>query len=938
MVACGGSSPKSISLNDNDLDNAPVIEEVSQLAISNVVKRVHSQGNLPINHGFVVYIQRDTTLGENGTRIVRIDMDTKEQGIIYEGNRGVESVAISADGTFIVFTALLDQQYEVFAYDLSGKILEKAGDVLRLTETVANEEHVSMALDRVSGLMPIAWQVVSQDKTTAIVANLRSNKMSKHVLDFSFEGKKVSVEQPSINGGGDLLLAVANVDTSESSHPALVLWDLRTLTSEIIYDDPLIKEIITPSLNYKGDIFLFTELYDEELRLSYRVIDLGFAKLKKDILVSHPYLTAGGRDYVYAIDGTVYAARALEDTPEILVSNLDGLVDSSPYWAKAPTLEKDELLIYSGNLSQTSPFFARPDVEGYGLRHDERTVPHHVFEFEVPKAAVYAIESSQDYDGYLSVYKEDFNTEHPQRGLLVANDNFDIGFSPGPPPVGKSKVFVQLEEGIRYFVVTSSCGHNESVCGTSLGNFTNTVTITDEPLIPDYVLPEPDHLGFDIQIRFSRDVLTSQLSFPQTQALKVAASRWEDIINEDLEDIQNFDFPTLTDFEVSPNVLGILDDLLIDVRVTSDLNGALARAAPLLIRQDGPSKHLPAYGYIELSAREFTSGAFADDQLYQRVLEHEIGHVLGIGTLWKTTNNVDGNFQTNPPKGILGLPNPNYNPGFIGLTALKEYNLLRKQIDLGPINAVPIANTGKFGNYNAHWREFDFLSELMTPLSSASAMLSPVTAASLEDLGYRVNMASTAINANYQLTPRFPAQFEEISPQSQLFREFEDYYAFTGLAANAEGIIEAIDVVIEPPYDNTSGCSAQDFESFQESKIALIQLGGCSVENKLIKAREAGAAAVILFNQGTQNNQDLFIGVSLESFPVIAISYTSGENIVKRIEEGKEIKVLIKVNGESSELQLAKQNSKPRYILREEVLQPIGTISSDGSIRYFPTE
>lgn len=935
IVACGGSSPKSISLKDSSLDNAPIIEEVSQLTSFKVASNVYTQGIAPISNGFVVYIQRDNALGDNGTRIVRINMETKKQELLYEGNRGIESVAVSADGGFVVFTALLNEQYDVFAYDLTGKVFKK-GEIFRLTNTTTNESHVSMALDKVSGLMPLAWQAVVDDKNTetittnVLVAKLRSSKISKQVLGFDFEGKRVNIEQPSINGGGNLALAVAKVPADKGNRPILVLWNLRTFSPKIVYNDLLVKEINTPSLNYEGTTFLFTEHYDGKFQLTYQVIDLGFAKLKENILVNHPYLTAGGHDYAYAIEGTVYVAKALDSTPEILVSDFNGLVDAAPYWAKIPTLEQDELLIYSESLSHDSPFFSRPDPEGYGLKHDERTVSYHLFAFKVPKEAVYAIESVQDYDGYISLYTGDFNAEEPERGLFTTNDNFDIGFSPGPPPLGKSKIFAQLKQGVNYAVVTSSCGHNESICGPSLGSFTNKITITDEPIIPDYVLPDPDPTKFNIHVRFAQDALTKQLSQARRQTFQAAAVRWESIISKDLQDIKNFKLPILPDFEVSPNVVGTLDDVFIDVRVSFDFNkGVLARANTLLVRKDGSDKQLPVYGYVELSAVEFTGGGLADNDAYQQVVEHEIGHVLGIGTLWDASKIT--NYLPNPPKVEIGLPNNNYDPGFIGINALQEFNILREQIFLPALKAVPVANTGTSRNYNVHWREFTFLNEIMTPYKAAPELLSRVTAASLEDLGYEVNMDSPAIDKNYKLTPRFPAHFGELLPRPKTYIEFKDFYALIGKSASAKGKLEVVDVVLVSPYSNTSGCSKQDFQDFTPKNIVIIQRGGCSVEQKLANAKEALAAGVILFNQGTKDRQGLFIAENTESFPVIIITYALGKSMVERIKAGEEITVAVKVNGEGA---LENTSSKAYQEFKEEVLGPVGTVSIDGTIYY----
>ena len=77
------------------------------------------------------------------------------------------------------------------------------------------------------------------------------------------------------------------------------------------------------------------------------------------------------------------------------------------------------------------------------------------------------------------------------------------------------------------------------------------------------------------------------------------------------------------------------------------------------------------------------------------------------------------------------------NPTFKGTNAKKEYGILK---GTGPV-AVPVENTGGAGTRNGHWREMVFKQELMSGfIAAANNPLSKVTAASLKDLGYAVDM------------------------------------------------------------------------------------------------------------------------------------------------------------------------------------------------------
>ena len=81
------------------------------------------------------------------------------------------------------------------------------------------------------------------------------------------------------------------------------------------------------------------------------------------------------------------------------------------------------------------------------------------------------------------------------------------------------------------------------------------------------------------------------------------------------------------------------------------------------------------------------------------------------------------------------------NPRFRGTAARKEYGILR---GTGPRD-VPVENTGGPGTADGHWRDSVFVTELMTGFVSAPGTKNPlsrVTAASLQDLGYKVDMAA----------------------------------------------------------------------------------------------------------------------------------------------------------------------------------------------------
>ena len=99
-----------------------------------------------------------------------------------------------------------------------------------------------------------------------------------------------------------------------------------------------------------------------------------------------------------------------------------------------------------------------------------------------------------------------------------------------------------------------------------------------------------------------------------------AAERWEQVITADLPSANNATY-------------GLIDDVRIDVSVSGvdGAGGALAGGKPVFVRSSG---NLTSYGTVTIDSSDIVSMA-ANGTLTQAVM-HEMGHVLGIGSLWST--------------------------------------------------------------------------------------------------------------------------------------------------------------------------------------------------------------------------------------------------------------------------------------------------------------
>jgi len=125
-------------------------------------------------------------------------------------------------------------------------------------------------------------------------------------------------------------------------------------------------------------------------------------------------------------------------------------------------------------------------------------------------------------------------------------------------------------------------------------------------------------------------------------------------------------------------------------------------------------------------------GSFAD------VIKHEMGHVLGIGTLWSSNNvYVNGSGQ------------------YTGAAGVAAY---RTEFNQPNATYIPVELGGGAGTANAHWNETDggagatgivdgqgrdMTNELMTGWMNTPAFVSKTTIASLQDIGYTVNLNGT---------------------------------------------------------------------------------------------------------------------------------------------------------------------------------------------------
>ena len=212
------------------------------------------------------------------------------------------------------------------------------------------------------------------------------------------------------------------------------------------------------------------------------------------------------------------------------------------------------------------------------------------------------------------------------------------------------------------------------------------------------------------------------------RAFTEAVSRWEELITGNLP-------PVPMDLEPgecgpeAPPLNQVVDDVLIFVWVEpiDGSGGILAQAGPCWIRTEND---LPIVGVVMVD--EDDVAAMEIQGILQPVILHEIGHVLGIGTLW----NRFGFLQNPSLPSALGA-----DTHFDGPFAISAFDDIGGWRYTGGAK-VPVENQeGGQGSRDSHWRQSVFSNELMTPfISQGPNPLSRVTVASLQDLGYEVDL------------------------------------------------------------------------------------------------------------------------------------------------------------------------------------------------------
>lgn len=241
--------------------------------------------------------------------------------------------------------------------------------------------------------------------------------------------------------------------------------------------------------------------------------------------------------------------------------------------------------------------------------------------------------------------------------------------------------------------------------------------------------------SYDVEVRFFGPPMPAAAS----AAFTAAAARIRGAVIGDLPNTAPPNAPINLEQCGATGVIAFsegVDDVIIYAAV-ADIDGpgrVLAFAGPCLIRSPASSPtRQTVVGVMKFDAADLDSliarGTLTD------VIQHEMIHVVGLGTLWSTNGLIAG--ARTPETRYVGAL------GVAGCVALGGATVCP--------GSVPAENTGSAGTADSHWRETTFDSELMTgfverpPSPGFTGVINPfssMTIQSLADLGYIVNSAS----------------------------------------------------------------------------------------------------------------------------------------------------------------------------------------------------
>lgn len=271
--------------------------------------------------------------------------------------------------------------------------------------------------------------------------------------------------------------------------------------------------------------------------------------------------------------------------------------------------------------------------------------------------------------------------------------------------------------------VTNSSGQTSvsRTVGGTMSGYTTTAALANDTTVSVYFAT----LGTAVPSSYSIDVqFLTPVTANQRAAFLDAAAQWSSII------VTSFPVDTVVADSAScgantPPINAAITSVIIYATIgpIDGPGGILGGASPCWVRT--PS-YLTLVGDMTFDVADM--GSLELTGVLKPVILHEMGHVLGIGTLWS---------YVTPPLLAFGGTDSTH---FTGAAANTYYAAAGGVTSFPGLYPVPVENTGGPGTQDGHWRETVMTNELMTGyIAPGSNPLSSITIGSLDDLGYSVD-------------------------------------------------------------------------------------------------------------------------------------------------------------------------------------------------------
>lgn len=231
-----------------------------------------------------------------------------------------------------------------------------------------------------------------------------------------------------------------------------------------------------------------------------------------------------------------------------------------------------------------------------------------------------------------------------------------------------------------------------------------------------------DSSEYNVQVNFQGTNWTDALK----NDFKAAADYLSSVITGDLPDIYSLSL-----------FGGTVDDIVISASLVNidGTGNVLGQAGPTYIRT---SDGLPVAGTMQFDIAD--AAHFDDLGLFDDIVQHEMLHTLGFGSLWDQFGLVDTYIDTH---GTRKLSDDTVDYRFNGQIANAlaatsvETASIYASANAGSIHGIPVETDGGSGTAGSHWDEATFGNELMTGWINNNNYIAAMTIGSLSDMGYQ---------------------------------------------------------------------------------------------------------------------------------------------------------------------------------------------------------